>query len=223
MDPALALSAIGAGILTFFSPCSFPMLPAYLTFYLGLNEEANTGTETGTVKRGLLNGVISTSAFLLIFSIFGIITSLFSSYINPYMRYIEPVVGVILVILGVLFAFGKGFSFHVTVKDPKKGIFSFSLLYALAAVGCTLPVFISIVLFSLTGGGFLSAFVTFLLYALGMSAMMIVINLLIAFAKQGAVNAIRKNMGVIRAISAAFMIGVGSYLIYYYFDAWVLV
>ncbi len=219
MDPALALSAIGAGILTFFSPCSFPMLPAYLTFYLGLNEE----TEAGAVKKGVLNGVISTSAFLLIFSIFGIITSLFSSYINPYMRYIEPVVGVILVILGVLFAFGKGFSFHVTVKDPKRGIFSFSLLYALAAVGCTLPVFISMVLFSLTGGGFFSAFATFLLYALGMSAMMIVINLLIASAKQGAINVIRKNMGIIRAISAAFMIGVGSYLIYYYFDAWVLV
>jgi len=97
------------------------------------------------------------------------------------------------------------------------------LLYALAAVGCTLPVFISIVLFSLTGGGFFSALVTFLFYALGMGSMMIVINLLIASAKQGAIDMIRKNMGIVRAISAAFMIGVGSYLIYYYFDAWVLV
>jgi cytochrome c-type biogenesis protein len=218
MDPALALSAVGAGILTFFSPCSFPMLPAYLAFYLGLGEE-----ESGRAwKKGVINGFVSTSAFLLIFSAFGIVTSLFSSYINPYMRYVEPIVGVILIVLGVLFILGRGLSFHVNIKNPKSGIFSFSLLYALAAIGCTLPVFISILLFSLSEGGFFSAFATFVLYALGMSAMMILINLLLAYAKQGAIDAIRRNMGLIRAMSAALMIGIGAYLIYYYFDVWVL-
>jgi len=106
MDPALGLSAIGAGILTFFSPCSFPMLPAYLTFYLGLDEKE----ERNTWKRGVMNGLISASAFLLIFSAFGIMTSLFSSYINPYIRYVEPIVGAILIAMGILFFFGRSFS-----------------------------------------------------------------------------------------------------------------
>jgi len=218
MDPALAVSAMFAGILTFFSPCSFPMLPAYLAFYLGLDEEASGKAW----KRGLINGLISTSAFLLIFSAFGIITSLFSSYINPYMRYMEPVVGAVLIVLGVLFILGRSFSFHVNIRNPRGGIFSFSSLYALASIGCTLPVFISIVLFAISEGGFYGALVTFLFYALGMSAMMILINLLLAFAKQGAINAVRRNMGLIRVLSAALMVGIGVYLIYYYFDVWVL-
>jgi len=92
----------------------------------------------------------------------------------------------------------------------------------LASIGCTLPVFISILLFSLSEGGFYEAFATFLLYALGMSAMMILINLLLSFAKQGAINAIRRSMGIIRVMSAALMIMIGSYLIYYYIDAWVV-
>jgi cytochrome c biogenesis protein CcdA len=220
MDPALASGAIVAGVLTFFSPCSFPMLPAYLTFYLGLGEEKESYRKA--VRKGVINGLLSTAAFILVFSVFGVLTSAFSEYINPYMRYIEPIVGVALIVLGVLFAVGKSFSLHIGAVDPKKGVFSFSLLYALASIGCALPVFVSMILFAVTSGGFYSAFVIFLLYALGMGAMMTLINLLLASAKQGAINAIRKNMGLVRMFSAAFMICVGVYLIYYYFTVWVV-
>jgi len=220
MDPALASGAIVAGILTFFSPCSFPMLPAYLTFYLGIGEDREGYRKT--FRRGVLNGLLSTAAFILVFSVFGVLTSVFSEYINPYMRYIEPAVGVALIVLGALFAAGKSFSLHIGAADPKKGVFSFSLLYALASVGCALPVFISMILFAVTSGGFYSAFVIFMLYALGMGAMMTLINLLLASAKQGVINSIRKNIGLVRLVSAAFMMCVGVYLIYYYFTVWVV-
>ncbi len=212
-------SAFLAGVFTFFSPCSFPMLPAYLTFYLGIDE--NQENYAKTLKKGLKNGLISTFAFIVIFSAMGLLVSSFSSVISPYLRYAEPIIGFILIALGIAFLLNLGVTLRVRVSPTSPKIFSFSVLYALASMGCALPVFLSMVLFSLMSGGFFEAMLVFLTYALGMGTMMITINVLIAGTKRAVIDKIRRAMPVIRTAGGVLLIAIGGYLVYYYYTIWV--
>jgi len=219
IDLIAVSSAFSAGVLTFFSPCSFPMLPAYIALYMGIEE--NT-THKKFLKRGVINGFISTFAFILVFSAIGLLTSLFASVINPYIRYLEPAIGVFLIVLGVLYLLNVNLTMHFSIKSSKNKIFSFAILYALASIGCSLPIFISMVLFSLTRGGFTGAILIFFAYALGMGAMMLLINVLIAGAKQAAIKKIKSAMPIIKKLGSVLLIAIGSYLVYYYFITWVI-
>ena len=212
------VAAFSAGVLTFFSPCSFPMLPAYVALYMGIEENTK---QKKFLKRGIINGSVSTFAFILVFSAIGLLTSLLTSVVNPYMRYIEPVIGIFLIILGVLYLSNMNLTLHFTIKSSKNKIFSFAILYALASIGCALPIFISMVLFALTRGGYFDAILVFLAYALGMGAMMIIINVLIAGAKQTAIKKIKAAMPIIKKLGSILLIVIGSYLIYYYYITWV--
>ena len=39
MNLSLLVFAFTAGLISFFSPCAFPMLPAYISYYLGIGKE----------------------------------------------------------------------------------------------------------------------------------------------------------------------------------------
>ncbi|NIP34401.1 MAG: hypothetical protein GWN18_05625, partial [Thermoplasmata archaeon] len=57
---ALVLWAGALGVLTFFSPCSFPMLPGYMTYYLGLRDSRNQ-------RKAILGGMAAAAGIVLLF------------------------------------------------------------------------------------------------------------------------------------------------------------
>jgi len=221
MDIFAITSAFALGTVTFFSPCVFPMLPAYLAFYLGLEEKKEIAYKK-VVKRGLINGLIATLAFLVMFVPIGLLMSYFSSYLSSYQSYIDPIIGAILIILGIAFLLDVNMSLHFNIKSAKNKIFSFSMIYGLAAIGCYFPLFLNTVLTSLRSEGPFDAALVFVAYSLGMGAMMIFINLLIAGAKHAAVTKLREAIPIIKKIGGALLIGIGVYFIYHYFVVWVV-
>ena len=96
----LATLAIGAGIFSFFAPCSFPMLPGYMSYYLAKtaqqdaaaagSQDANVVTE-GTevvwdedeetkkkrqkenIKKGALSGIATAMGIIVLYLIIGIL------------------------------------------------------------------------------------------------------------------------------------------------------
>src|SRR2546421_10052231 len=67
--------ALVAGGLSVLNPCGFPLLPAFLSFYLGAEEERLPRAST-RVLQGLTVGALVTLGFLGLFAVVGLPISL---------------------------------------------------------------------------------------------------------------------------------------------------
>ncbi len=108
--------AFFAGILSFFSPCAFPMLPGYMAYNLDLlvktekiEEEQDKVEDTKTrvrrrVWRSILWGTAAALGIFLFYMIIGLIVSLAGGAAGNWhwVEYIMPAVGGLLIILGIL-------------------------------------------------------------------------------------------------------------------------
>ncbi|MEW6076987.1 MAG: cytochrome c biogenesis protein CcdA [Thermodesulfobacteriota bacterium] len=95
-------AAFGAGLLSFLTPCVFPLIPVYFTLITGLSLEDLT-TETRAELR--LKVFISTVAFVLgfstIFVVLGGLASFLGGHIIKYRQTLQITGGVLIIVLGV--------------------------------------------------------------------------------------------------------------------------
>jgi hypothetical protein len=63
-------------------------------------------------------------------------------------------------------------------------VYVFGLSYAVASLSCTLPIFLVVVAGTIPQLGFVSGVLTFLVYGLGMSMLLVVVTLALAFGKR---------------------------------------
>ena len=213
--------AFSAGILAFLSPCSFPLLPAYISYYLGLEETSSgKGQAAPVLKKGILGGVACAVGAILVLTMIGIGVSAFGGAIEPYVPKMEPIVGVILVIMGMLMLFGAPLGFRIKMKaGTRRGytsLFGFGVLYALATAGCVAPIFLGVVSRAVSSG-FVGGMAIFLSYALGLSLLLIIVTLLVASAKDMMMAKLMRAMPYVGRVGALILIVVGIYLICYYF------
>jgi cytochrome c-type biogenesis protein len=143
-----AAFALGAGIATFFSPCSYALLPGYVGYYAATTEDERPPL-SGVIARGgaAALGVIAT--FLLL----SVVAVLASDLIERLLPAVELLVGVSLIGLGIAVVVGFTGSIHVSLPKRRSSVLGFGLfgaLYALAATACVLPLFVAVALQSLT-------------------------------------------------------------------------
>lgn len=140
--------ALGAGVATFFSPCAYALLPGYVSYYVA-TEEGSDAPLGGALVRG-------TSASLGVFGVFAVLAGVavaVGSAVEPYLSVLELGVGVLLIVFGGVILTGRGFGWHVQLPERRAsiaGFFVFGALYAVAAAGCVAPLFLSVVLQSVT-------------------------------------------------------------------------
>jgi cytochrome c-type biogenesis protein len=101
------------GITAFFAPCSFPMLPGYITYYMSThgqdkedNIEPSQQDKRKLLKKGLFTGAITGLGIAVVYLFFGLLLSIFGVAISPMMTYIAPIIAVIVIIIGLTFIFG---------------------------------------------------------------------------------------------------------------------
>ena len=63
--------ALTAGGLAVVNPCAFPLLPAFLSFYLGADEQRLPAARTRALQ-GLLVGALVAAGFLAVFAVVGL-------------------------------------------------------------------------------------------------------------------------------------------------------
>ena len=85
------------GIITFISPCILPLLPLYVSYFAGGNENYDRGNESGV----LVNSLGFVLGFTIIFTVLGILAGTFGSFIKEYSRGINILGGVIVILFGV--------------------------------------------------------------------------------------------------------------------------
>ena len=93
---------LAAGLIAAFNPCGFAMLPAYLSYFLGL-ETNNDDNEQAGVFDGLKVSLTLSLGFVFVFAVIGILTNTIISEasIERQAGYITLGIGVLLVLVGL--------------------------------------------------------------------------------------------------------------------------
>lgn len=89
----LILSALLAGLLTFLAPCTFPLVPAYLSFISGGSTDR---------KKIFLNGLGYVIGFSVVFIVLGSLAGLVGGYVVKYQNFLASVGGVFVIAFGML-------------------------------------------------------------------------------------------------------------------------
>lgn len=233
MNPELFSFALVAGIIAFFNPCGVAMLPAYVSYYLGRGNKPKADGKPGAWWRpgvdGLLLGLIVSAGFFTVFIAAGLVFSALGTAIAQYIPWAAAAFGLGLIALGALMVLDKAPALFVPLPKLQVGLgdagtgsrrrdvrtfYLYGIGYAVASVGCTIPIFLVVLLQSFAGG-FLGGLLNFSAYALGMTVMMLALSLVTAYSKDLMQRFLRRLLPYITRISGAVLIGAGGYLIYY--------
>lgn len=211
--------ALLAGLISFFSPCVIPLLPAYLSYATGLS-----GADLADAKRGrmVLGAVLFVLGFSVVFILIGSLTGAAGAWLFIHTRQLNVVLGVITILLGLAFLGAVPFLqrdwriHHV----PAVGLAAAPVLGFLFGVGwtpCVGPTLGAINLLSVNEataarGALLSG-----VFALGLGLPFIVA----AFAYRrmlGAFAVIRRHQLLIVRLGGVMMIAVGLLLVTGWWD-----
>jgi cytochrome c biogenesis protein CcdA len=220
IDAPLAL-AFTAGMVATVNPCGFAMLPAYLTFFLGLEGGAADEDPRAGVARALAVGAVVTLGFVAVFTTIGALISHLSLAVDEWFPWMTIVVGIGIFALGVALLFG--FELRLALPHLERGgrertlpsMFVFGVSYAVASLSCTLPVFLSVVAGTFSRSNAVSGVAMYVFFALGMGLVLTVLTLALALARQSLVHRLRAALPLINRISGVLLVVAGAYFTWY--------
>ncbi|MDJ0497946.1 MAG: cytochrome c biogenesis CcdA family protein [Acidimicrobiia bacterium] len=213
--------AFAAGMVATVNPCGFAMLPAYLSYFMGLESDGDR-SRPAAVRAALFVGGIVSLGFLVVFGVAGVlITAGFRSIID-WIPWLALVVGVGVIGLGM--ALLRGFDLNVSLLKTKRGqkgrdvraVFVFGVSYAVASLSCTLPVFLTVVAGQVTQTNLVSGLVTFFVYGLGMALVLVALTVALALGKSSIVKRFRSVMKHVNTISGVILIAAGVYIVWFW-------
>ncbi|MFQ3295985.1 MAG: cytochrome c-type biogenesis protein [Halobacteriales archaeon] len=213
--------AFSFGTVTFFAPCAFPLLPGYVAYYLGKSSEGKVSRPLPyRLGRAASVGIVTSLGFFLVYGTLAVVAIVVGQQALRNVSILELVVGVLLIVLGTGMAFGRfqASSLHLRLPERRQstlGYFSFGVVYAAAAAGCTAPSFIAIVGLGL-GGGPASMAAMLGAYAAGMSVLMIGVTTLSAVGRDTLVRRLSTRTGGITRVAGVVMVLAGVVQLYYF-------
>ncbi len=213
----------GAGMISTVNPCGFIMLPSFAAFYMtaGANEEPGAARR---LLRSLQMGAIITAAFVATFGVAGIVISGGGRFIVHWIGWAGLAIGVALIALGAyqlvtrrsLFA-GATAGVQVRRSATTRGVLAFGIAYAVASLGCTLPVFMIVVGSVFTGaGGYVESVGRFVQYAAGMGVVLTAITVGVALIREQTTRTVGRVLPYVESVGNVLLIFAGSYLVWYW-------
>lgn len=220
MIDAPIAAAFTAGMVATVNPCGFAMLPAYLSYFLGIDngEDAQSGS---SVSRALLVGSVVSAGFLTLFAVAGALVSWTSIAVGRWTPWLTIVIGVALFAMGI--AFLAGWEPALALPRLDKGgrtrglwsMFVFGISYAVASLSCTIGPFTAVVATTFARESFASGVATFVAYGLGMALLLMVLTVSLALARQGVLIKLRRAMPYFTRAAGVIMLIAGAYLTWY--------
>ncbi len=217
IDAPLAY-AFTVGMVATVNPCGFPMLPAYLSYFVGLDDH-----EAGTsrVPRAAASGLAVSLGFVATFGILGVPINAGLTAIYRWVPYVSIALGLLLVILGVAMLRGRPVALalpHLDRTGTTRRFWSmvgFGVSYALASLSCTIPLFLSVVAVG-SNQGFGSGMATYLAYGLGMSTVLMALAVTVALAQGSLLRWLRASGHYVERVAGGLLVAVGAYLVFYW-------
>ncbi len=208
--------AFGAGLLSFVSPCSLPLYPAFLSYLTGISFN-ELKEEKGILRRkSLIHTLLFLLGFSIIFMALGFSTSFIGQIFIQYKELLRQIGAIIMVFFGlVILGF---FKFDILQSEKKikfkkrpKGYFGSVLIgmgFAAGWTPCTGPILAGVIALGVSDPG--QGMLYMLFYVLGFSIPFLIMSLFI-----GKMKFLQRKNGLFMKIGGAIMILMGGLL---YFD-----
>jgi len=95
-------AAFATGLLSFFSPCIFPLIPGYFSFITGFSLDRLTSDYDSKVRKKVFFSAISfVSGFSAVFIMMGASASFAGKFVFEYRSVIRVIGGIIVIVLGI--------------------------------------------------------------------------------------------------------------------------
>ncbi|MFC5381711.1 cytochrome c biogenesis protein CcdA [Aquipuribacter nitratireducens] len=219
VDAATLSLALVAGLLAALNPCGFALLPAYLALVVTGGEDARPGRSAALVRALVMSGSM-TVGFVAVFGAFAAVAVPLALSVERFLPWLTVVVGVLLVAAGGWLLAGR----ELAVVAPRAGsaptgtarsMVGYGVAYALASLSCTVAPFLAVTTAALTTGGAVAAGAVFVVYALGMGAVVTTLAVAVALARRGLVDRMRRATPYVARASGGLLVVAGLYVAYY--------
>jgi cytochrome c-type biogenesis protein len=221
--PAVAFLA---GIVSFASPCVFPLVPGYLSFVTGesvatIPTEPATGVTTRTRTRNLLPILLFIAGFTVVFTLYGAFSTTFVRIFKG--RTGQVVAGLVVVAVGLLligYALGRGWLALYSERRPLlrrirpgvTGSFPLGMAFAAGWTPCIGTVLAAILTMAATTGGALRGATLLAIYSLGLGVPFLLLGLGVQWLT-GSLEWVRRHYRGISVVSGGVLIVLGVMLV----------
>jgi len=157
----LLIVAFFAGLLSFISPCTLPILPAYIAYTFEASKK-NVKGMTFSFFLGLA----------LVFTILGMSATFLGNFLKSNITIFTQVTGIIIIFFGIYILLGKGFT-GLKIRQNKPttyaGSFIFGSILGLSWTPCIGPILVAILLLASTSSSTISGGLLLFSYAAGLA------------------------------------------------------
>jgi cytochrome c-type biogenesis protein len=168
--------------------------------------------------------------FTLLFGAVGAVFSIGSSLIVRSLPWVGLGVGIVLIGTGGWILSGRPFASTLPQRMASRvgggagrsglrGYAAFGLAYGAASLGCTFPLFFSVVGTAAAAGGPGTAVIAYLLYGAGMAAALGALTIAAGVVSFGILGRARRFGHALSALGAALLFLSGAYVVYYWLTA----
>lgn len=233
MDPLL-IPAFAAGVVTFFAPCTLPLVPAFLAFISGVPmTDLGDREKLARVKSKIvMNAVFAILGFSFVFIFFGSVLGLLGIPLLRY-RFLLLRIGGVLIILFGLFMVSEGrFNFlSFLYKERRVNLtrflkpgnfvssFLFGATFGLGWTPCIGPVLGAIMTLAVTAGGVLRSAALLGVFSLGLGLPFLLVALTIAYVSNYLAK-IERYLNAIYFVAGLFLIFIGVLLVFNLLPLW---
>ncbi len=203
------------GIITFISPCVLPMIPIYISYFMGQNNE-----DEKTNKNAIINSIGFVLGFTCVFVILGIISASFGNIIREYIKYINIVLGLAVIIVGLNFLGTISIPFlnnskGINIKIKKFNFLTsyvFGMIFGVSwspCVGAFLGTALSLVVLK---GNILKGMLLMAIYCVGLGVPFVISTLLLDKLKT-TFGYIKSHYNIINKICGIFLCVIGILMV----------
>jgi cytochrome c biogenesis protein CcdA len=210
------------GMVASINPCGFVLLPTYLLYFLGIQAVEQTSDQQASMRRALVVGSAVAAGFIAVFLVVGVVTETIDTWLLSNAKYATVAIGTAFVVLGVAMLAGYRPRFatpHLDAGGRTRSVgsmFVYGVAYAVASLGCALPLFLVTVFGTGRREGFAAGVANAVFYGAGMGLVVIALTVSLAGANHLLLGALRSAMRYVDLVAAAFLVLSGVYLLYYF-------
>ncbi len=207
-------AALIAGILSFFSPCFLPLIPAYFSYLAG------TATEQDGKKISLKKNFLFVVGFSSVFTLLGAGAGTIGEYLRIYKSILTQIAGAVVILFG-LYLLGllplsflqKTYRLQIKARSVSLiGSFFLGIVFALGWTPCVGPILGSILTYAATQESALQGSLLLFVYSLGIGIPFLLAGLLfekfLEFLKKA-----RKYLRAVEIASGVFLVLFGLLLL----------
>jgi cytochrome c biogenesis protein CcdA len=213
--------ALVAGALVALNPCSVPLLPAFLSYYLGAEQQRLPRARNGLLQ-GLLVGVLLTLGVVGVFTAIGLPLVYGASRITDAVPWLGLAAGGAAMLVGAVALAGRGslpLPLPSRLSTAQRGWLRpliFGVAYGVASLGCSLPVFLAFLASSLSVRGSGSALAVLAAYVTGIAITILALLVAATLVREGLARRLGALAGRLHRVAGLLLLLAGGYLTYFW-------